>query len=63
MTELEHKANEEARHGNRDALEELQSKLNRLAEALESIAGEIPYADDPYTIARTALEELKELRK
>jgi hypothetical protein len=42
-----------------DRIEELQTKLAKAVEALESIAGKVPYADDPWDIARDALAELK----
>ena len=42
-----------------DRIEELEAKLAQAVEALDQIAGKVPYADDPYDIARAALAELK----
>jgi ferritin-like protein len=43
-----------------DRIEELEAKLAKAAAALYAISGRVPYADDPYDIARTTLAELKE---
>ena len=40
-------------------LEKLEGKLSKAVRALDRIAGKVPYADDPYDIARSALAELK----
>ena len=37
----------------------LEGKLQKTEKALDQIAGKVPYADDPYDIARAALAELK----
>ena len=37
----------------------LEKQLAKAVKALDRIAGKVPYADDPYDIARTALAELK----
>ena len=42
-----------------DRIEELEAKLEKALEALESIAGKVPYADDPWDIAAAALLELQ----
>ena len=42
-----------------DRIEALEDKLAKAVKALDKIAGKVPYADDPYDIARTALAELK----
>ena len=42
-----------------DRIEELEAKLATAVKALDRIAGKVPYADDPYDIARAALAELK----
>jgi len=42
-----------------DRIEALEAKLAKAVEALDRIAGKVPYADDPYDIARAALAELK----
>ena len=44
----------------RDRIEELEDNLVKAMEALESISGKVPYADDPWDIARATLEELKD---
>lgn len=36
-----------------------EAKLAKAVEALDQIAGKVPYADDPYDIARAALAELE----
>jgi len=41
-------------------IEELKAKLAKAMEALESISGKVPYADDPWDIARATLAELKD---
>ena len=38
----------------------LEANLAKAVEALESISGKVPYADDPWDIARATLEELKD---
>ena len=42
-----------------DRIEALEAKLAKAVQALDRIAGKVPYADDPYDIARAALAELK----
>lgn len=42
-------------------IEELEAKLGKATGALVRVAGQKTYADDPWTIARTTLEELKAL--
>lgn len=42
-----------------DRIEELEAKLAKAVEALDVIAGRNDYADDPWGVARTILEELK----
>lgn len=37
----------------------LEKQLAKAVKALDRIAGKVPYADDPYDIARTALAELE----
>jgi len=44
----------------RDRIEELEDNLVKAMEALESISGKVPYADDPWDIASTTLAELKD---
>jgi len=44
----------------RDRIEELEDNLVKGMEALESISGKVPYADDPWDIASTTLAELKD---
>jgi hypothetical protein len=39
--------------------ETAEAKLAKAVEALYKIAGKVPYADDPYDIARAALAELE----
>jgi len=39
--------------------EELEAKLAKVIEALDVISGRNDYADDPWGVARAALEELK----
>ena len=41
-------------------IEKLEAKLANAMEALESISGKVPYADDPWDIASTTLAELKD---
>jgi len=43
-----------------DRIEALEDNLVKAMEALESISGKVPYADDPWDIARATLEELKD---
>jgi len=42
-----------------DRIKELEAKLAKAVDALESIAGKVPYADDPWDIAAAALLELQ----
>lgn len=42
-----------------DRIAELEAKLEKAEEALYQIVGKKYYADDPWTIARTTLAELK----
>jgi hypothetical protein len=42
-----------------DRIEELEAKLAKATVALVRIAGNKTYADDPWTIARTALVKMK----
>ena len=42
-----------------DRIEELEAKLAKATVALVRVAGNKTYADDPWTIARTALAKLK----
>ena len=42
-----------------DRIDELEAKLAKAVDALESIAGKVPYADDPWGIAAAALLELQ----
>ena len=53
------KGAEDARDKAKARIEALEDKLAKAVEALDKIAGKAPYADDPYDIARAALEELK----
>ena len=41
-------------------IDELEAKLAKSVGALNEIAGKPDFADDPWTIARTALVDLKE---
>ena len=46
-------------HDARLRAEDAEAKLAKTVKALDKIAGKVPYADDPYDIARAALAELK----
>ena len=40
-------------------MDEAADRIEKALEALESIAGKVPYADDPWDIAAAALLELQ----
>jgi len=69
LTELEMRADTEARHAHRELVEELEAKLAKAVGALEKVQVFVrdlePYADQGHTLVpalREACETLKEIR-